>query len=135
MKNLLLIICAVAFTFGASAVEKPKEKLGGGKVMGVARLVGENTKLVIISCDKSQKVCLYVLKKIADETEDICKIVEPWPVPAVAEQQFNTNYPFAFSFDTKVLTFYPATAIKLGCRNEQGDVQISIETEAKVTLP
>lgn len=135
MKNILITFCAFVFTMGANAAEKPKEKLGGGRVMGVARLIGENTKVVIISCDKSKKVCLYILKKVADEPEDMCKVAEAWQVPPVAEQQFNSNYPFAFSFDTEVLTFYPATFIKIGCRNEDGDVQISIETEANVKLP
>ncbi|MES2559325.1 MAG: hypothetical protein V4590_06270 [Bacteroidota bacterium] len=136
MKNILFIICAFVFTMSVNAVEKPKEKLGGGKVLGVARLIGANSKLIIISCDVSKKTCLYVLKKaVADEAEDICKVMEPWQVPPVAEQHFNSNYPFAFSFDTEVLTFYPATSIRMGCPNETGDVQITIETEATVKLP
>lgn len=135
MKNLIFILSAFVLTFNASAGEKPKEQLGGGKVLGVARLVGLNSKLIILSCDKSKKTCLYVLKRVAEENEDICRVTEPWPVPPIAESQFNYNYPFAFSFDTEVLTFYPATSISMGCRNEQGDVQITIETEAQVRLP
>lgn len=135
MKNILFICFAFVFALAANATEKPKTVLGGGKILGNARLVGLNSKAVIITCDKSKNVCMYVLKASGEETEDICKVSEPWRVPPTAEQQYNRDYPFAFSFNTDVLTFYPANSISIGCRNQEGVLEIKIDTPAEVKFP
>ena len=137
MKNVIILFCAFVLCFSASAEVKPKVQLGGGKVLGVARIVNAGSKpgVVIISCDKSKRICLYILNKIDDTSEDVCKVAEPWKAPPAAADRFDVNYPYAFSFDTEVLTFYPATSIKVGCRNEEGEAQIVIETQAEVRLP
>lgn len=141
MKQIILIIFTfISFNILAnkpvktvSVNTKPKIQLGGGKVIGTARLIGVNKRVTIISCDKSKQTCLYILKKIDMEPNiDQCKVIQPWTVPPLAESQYDYNFPYAFSFNLPVLTFCPAYSINAGCPDNQGNVEISIETDAEI---
>lgn len=141
MQKIIIIIYALLLSLSVSAEEpvanlnkKPMVQLGGGKVIGTARIVGQSGQAVIISCDKSQKTCLYIIKKVFDDEPgiDMCGVMQPWPAPQAAQDRFDQNYPYAFSFDTQVLTFYPATKLSIDCPNEQGSVQITVTTEATI---
>lgn len=142
MKTTIAIIYMFLLSFNLSANgpapvgTKPMVQLGGGKVLGKARIVGMNGKAVIIQCDKSKETCMYVLKKVYDDNGfDQCKSIQPWPVPPAAEQMFDQNYPYAFSFNTPTLRFYPAEQMSIGCPDAAQSIEVSIHTEAAIELP
>jgi hypothetical protein len=140
MKTTIAIIYMFLLSFNLSASEpapaKPTTLIGGGKVLGKARIVGMNGQAIIIKCDKSKEVCMYVLKKVSDDSGfDQCKTMQPWPVPPAAEQMFDQNYPYAFSFSTPTLKFYPAQQLTIGCPDANQAVDVTIHTAAAVELP
>ena len=143
MKNLAMLIISVMMSLAVMAGEpntksegKPMSQIGGGYVTGNLRTIGTGPKSTVVTCEKSTKVCMYILKKIdADPNTDQCLVAQNWTPPLTVQAQFDQNYPYAFSFNTPVLTFYPATSIVIGCPDGQQNVTITIETEATITTP
>jgi hypothetical protein len=139
MKKILLLFLSIVnieYAFPNINGEPINTKLtkapnGGNKaVYGRAHFVGQNKRITVIECKRPKDmVCIYIIKKVADNSwNDICKVTVPWnPDNGLIDnfEFFDFNYAYAVA-DSLPLVFIPCNDINISCPDQNETISIQI---------